>query len=146
MTDVALVLLKLARLREFVALARRRRPEEAAVLATDVDRRDALALALLVALSEAVDVAMHMATDEGWGVPDSQRAAFDVLERHRVIDASVARALTGIVHVRNRIVHGYASVDHEKLWAELPAGLHALEAYAAAVASWIGANAAPVAG
>lgn len=50
MTDVALVLLKLSRLRDYVVLARRRRPEEAAELATDVDRRDALALALLVAL------------------------------------------------------------------------------------------------
>ena len=39
--------------------------------------------------------------------------------------------------MRNRIAHGYASVDHERLWGELPDGLRALDAFAAAVAVWL---------
>ncbi len=136
MSDIALVLFKLARLREYLALARRRRPAAAEVLATDVDRRDALALALLVAVSEAVDVAMHVCTDEGWGVPDSQRAGFEMLAAHGVIPAELARTLAGVAQVRNRIAHGYASMDHERLWAELPSGLDALDAFVAAIAFW----------
>jgi uncharacterized protein YutE (UPF0331/DUF86 family) len=142
-SDVALVLFKLARLREYAALARRRRPATAEELVTDVDRRDALALALLVAVSEAVDVAMHVCTDEGWGVPDSQRAAFEMLASHSVIPGELARTLAGVAQVRNRIAHGYASMDHERLWSELPGGLDALDVFVAAVAAWCAPKAPP---
>jgi uncharacterized protein YutE (UPF0331/DUF86 family) len=39
--------------------------------------------------------------------------------------------------MRNRIAHGYASVDHQRLWRELPDGLRALEAFGAAVTAWL---------
>ncbi len=38
--------------------------------------------------------------------------------------------VTGVAGVRSRIAHGYASVDHARLWAELPAGLDALALFA----------------
>lgn len=40
--------------------------------------------------------------------------------------------------LRNRLAHGYGSVDVERLWQELPAGLDALDRFAAAIAAWIG--------
>jgi uncharacterized protein YutE (UPF0331/DUF86 family) len=36
--------------------------------------------------------------------------------------------------LRNRLAHGYASVDHERLWNELPQGLDALQRLVDAVA------------
>jgi len=42
-----------------------------------------------------------------------------------VIDDDLARRLGGISSLRNRVAHGYASVDFERLWRETPAG-HAL--------------------
>ena len=45
--------------------------------------------------------------------------------------------VTGVARVRNRIAHGYASVDHARLWAELPAGLDALALFAVRVAAWL---------
>ena len=137
MTDAPLVLHKLARLREYVALARRRRPPSAAEMESDVDRRDALALAVLVAVQEAVDVAYHIASDEGWGTPDSHASGFSTLAAHGVVTPALATELAGVARVRNRIAHGYASVDHERLWSELPRGLDALEELATAIARWL---------
>lgn len=137
MTDGPLVLHKLARLRQYMALARRRRPELATDLERDEDRRDALALALLVAIQEAIDVAYHVVTDEGWGVPDSHSTAFTLLGAHGVVSPELAKELGGIARVRNRIAHGYAGVDHARLWSELPRGLDALDEYATAMARWL---------
>ena len=137
MTDAPLVLHKLARLREYVALARRRRPATADEMGRDEDRRDALALAVLVAVQEAVDVAYHIASDEGWGTPDSHAASFAALAAHAVVTSEMATELAGITRVRNRIAHGYASTDHQRLWAELPRGLDVLEGFATAVARWL---------
>jgi len=133
-TDPLVVLHKLATLRDHIERARRRRPESADALAADIDLQDALALSLLVAIQEAVDIAFHIATDEGWGVPASYADGFVILARRGVIDRSLADELGRTVAVRNRIAHGYATVDISRIWAELPAGLDALDRFTGAVA------------
>lgn len=138
MTDVELVVRKLARLRDFVARAERRRPADAAALLADVDLADALCLAVLVATQEAVDIAMHIATTEGWALPDSQRDAFEKLATQSVIDPTLVARLAGVITVRNRIAHGYGTIDHERLWRDLPAGTEALRQFATAIAVWLG--------
>jgi hypothetical protein len=39
--------------------------------------------------------------------------------------------------MRNRIAHGSAAVDHERLWRERPNGPRAVETFAVAVAAWL---------
>lgn len=137
MTDAGLVLHKLQRLKAQAALTRQRRPTTADVLTHDLVLRDALALAFMIALQEAVDIAYHVVADEGWGVPDSHRAAFDTLAAHDVIAVRLANELSAATSMNNRIAHGYASADHARLWRELPDALQALEEFAAAVAAWL---------
>lgn len=138
MTDPVLVLRKLATLREHADRAPRRRPSSLEALEADVDRQDALAMSLLVAVQEAADIGFHIATDEAWGVPASYGDGFALLARHGVIENALADDLTRVIGVRQRIAHGDASVDLARLWTELPAGLDALDRYAAAIARFIG--------
>jgi uncharacterized protein YutE (UPF0331/DUF86 family) len=137
MTDTGLVLHKLQRLKAQVAITGARRPANAERLAQDLILRDALALAFMVALQEAIDIAYHVVADEGWGIPDSHRIAFETLAAHGVVPAALAGELSAAAGMRNRIAHGYASVDHERLWRELPDALRALDAFAAAIAGWL---------
>jgi uncharacterized protein YutE (UPF0331/DUF86 family) len=72
------------------------------------------------------------------GYPGRHRApndiAFDLLARNHVLTPEHARELAAVASVRNRIAHGYASFDPGRLWAELPAGLDALDRYVEAIA------------
>ena len=138
MTDHLIILKKLAMLREHAARVRRRRPVTRAAFEADVDVQDALALSFLVCVQEANDIAMHITADEGWGVPGSYAEAFDLLAKNAVVTQQHARELGGIAAVRNRIAHGYASVDPGRLWDELPAGLDALDRYVDAIARHVG--------
>jgi uncharacterized protein YutE (UPF0331/DUF86 family) len=106
-------------------------------LRSDVDRQDALAMSLFVAIQEATDIAFHIASDEGWGIPASYAESFEILARHGVIGVELADALARAVTVRNRIAHGYGTVDLDRIWAELPAGLDALDRYATAIARFL---------
>lgn len=142
MTDPGLVLHKLGVLRDHVERARRRRPASAELLRTDVDRQDALAMSVLVAIQEAIDVAFHIVADERWGVPSSYADGFELLARHAVIDPGLADQLARVVGVRHRIAHGYASIDADRLWSELPTGLDALDRYAWAIARFVGTQSA----
>ena len=137
MRNADLVARKLTILGEHVARLRRRRPVSAEAMLADVDLQDAISLSVLVVVQEATDIALHMISDEGWGAAASYREGFETLAAHRVIAPDLARQLGGAVAVRNRIAHGYASVDFERLWAELPAAIDAFESFAQAIAAWV---------
>jgi uncharacterized protein YutE (UPF0331/DUF86 family) len=136
-TDPLLILRKLSLLREHLSRVRRRRPSTMEAFRHDVDLQDALAMSLLVATQEAVDIAMHIGADEGWGLPGSHAEAFELLARNGFIPPEHARELGRIAALRNRIAHGYASVDLDRLWAEIPAGLDSLDRFAEAVADHV---------
>lgn len=138
LTNRVLILKKLALLRERVAEARQRRPSSAEALQADAVLRDALALSVLVAVQEAIDLAFHIDTDEAWGVPGTYAEGFDLLAKHNVIDVELARKMTGAAGLRNRIAHAYAALDVDRLWRELPDGLDALDRFAVCLAQFIG--------
>lgn len=137
MTDPAIVLRKLSALREHTARMRRRRPEHPEQLRDDVDLQDALSMSLLVCVRTALDIALHVAADEGLGVPATYAEGFRFLANHGTIDAETARRLAGMAALRNRIAHGYASVDFERVWGELPAGIVAFDAFAGAITRYL---------
>lgn len=139
MTDIELVLRKLATLQDHLQRARRRRPETIEALVADQDQQDALSMSLLVAIQEALDIAFHIAADEGWGIPGSYAESFEILARNGVLDAELARGMASAAGLRNRIAHGYATLDLPRLWAELPHGLELLDRYAQALATFLGA-------
>jgi uncharacterized protein YutE (UPF0331/DUF86 family) len=93
-----------------------------------------VSLSILVATQEALDVAFHVAADAGFGAPASNAEAFALLARHGVLPEDLARALVGVATVRNRIVHGYTTLDLDRFWREVPAGLDALERFTEAIA------------
>lgn len=134
MTDAELVVRKLAFLREHLTRMRDRRTDDIESLRRDAVLRDALALSVLVVVQEAIDIAFHICSDEGWGVPATYREAFELLAQHDVIDGTLAASLAGATHLRNRIAQGYASIDVDRLWSDVPTGVAAFESFAAAIA------------
>jgi uncharacterized protein YutE (UPF0331/DUF86 family) len=140
MTDTELVLRKLATLQDHLQRARRRRPATIDALIADQDLQDALSMSLLVAIQEALDIAFHIAADEGWGIPGSYAESFDILARNGVLDGELAQAMASAAGLRNRIAHGYATLDLPRLWAELPSGFSVLERYAQALATFLGST------
>jgi uncharacterized protein YutE (UPF0331/DUF86 family) len=137
-TDLTLILRKLATLREHLERLRRRRPATPEALRDDVDLQDAIAMSLLVCVQTALDVAVHHAADAGLGLPGTYAESFRLLGEHGVISASTADAMARMAVLRNRIAHGYSSVDLARIWTELPGGLQAFDEFAAGVAGRLG--------
>jgi uncharacterized protein YutE (UPF0331/DUF86 family) len=136
-TNVALVARKLAVLEEHLRRLRERRPTDVTTFTADPLLQDAIAMSVLVVVQEAMDIALHIAADEGWEIAATYRDAFAVLERHGVITAPLAKVLGGSAQLRNRIAHGYASLDAARLWTELPEGVASFGAFAATVSSFL---------
>jgi uncharacterized protein YutE (UPF0331/DUF86 family) len=137
-TDRDVILRKLTSLRDHAGRVRRRRPAEVETFRDDVDRQDATSMSLLVAVQNALDIALHLVSDEGWGVPASYAESFELLREHQVVDARLSQELINLATLRNRLAHGYGTVDVDRLWRELPDGLSALDAFASAIAAHLG--------
>jgi uncharacterized protein YutE (UPF0331/DUF86 family) len=54
-----------------------------------------------------------------------------------VFRGELARARCGSPQLRNRIAHGYATLDAERLWNELPEGVASFAAFSAAVGAFL---------
>ena len=137
MTNVPLVVRKLSVMQEHLRRLRERRPAELSTFKADTLLQDAVAMSVLVVVQEAMDIALHIASDEGWELAATYRDAFVVLERHGVLSTTLATSLGGAAQLRNRIAHGYATMDAERLWAELPRGIASFDEFAAAVSAFL---------
>lgn len=104
----------------------------------DVKGRDLATFYVFLAIQETVDVGAHWIADAGWTPPDDTASVFDVLADRAVIDRPLADALRAATGLGNRIAHGYASLDHQRLHAESRDGLQALRRFFAAVAAAAG--------
>lgn len=147
MSDPAILLRKLATLREHTARLKRRRPPGPDALRDDIDLQDAIAMSLCVSVQSALEVALrvalhgalhgalHVAAEQGAGVPATYADGFRMLADLGWIDGDTARRLAGMAALRNRIAHGYATVDHERIWSELPVRVAALDELATVVAA-----------
>jgi uncharacterized protein YutE (UPF0331/DUF86 family) len=133
-TNVALVTRKLTVLLDHLQRLRERRPASLELFTADNLLQDAVALSVLVIVQESIDISFHICSDEGWELAKTYREIFAVLERHGLIDSELRESLAAAAQLRNRIAHGYASLDAARLWLELPGGIAAFSAFAQRVA------------
>ncbi len=103
-------------------------------LLPDEPARDLGCFYLFLAIQECIDIAAHWVADEDWGAPEDVGGVFDVLRDQGVIDADLAQGMRGATGLRNRIAHGYGSLDPARVWAEYRPGSKHLRAYLAAIA------------
>ena len=111
MTDADVVLAKVATLERCRArIAEIRSPARQPHL-LPVDVEDLLAVSLQRAAQAAIDLAMHVVSSEGYGVPAELGEGFTLPAKHGLIDDDPAGRLRRMVGFRNIAVHQYRTLD-----------------------------------
>jgi uncharacterized protein YutE (UPF0331/DUF86 family) len=105
---------------------------------SDVKSRDLATFYLFLAIQECIDLAAHWVADAGWDVPDDAASIFELLSDHGEVDSDLTTVLRGAVGLRNRIAHGYASVDHGRVLTEYRRGVEALRQFLSLAAAEAG--------
>ncbi len=104
----------------------------------DEPARDLACFYLFLTIQESIDIAAHWVADADWGTPDDVGGVFDVLRDKGLIDPELAQGMRGVTGLRNRIAHGYGSLDPDRIWAEYRPGSKILRRFLAAVAEAAG--------
>lgn len=136
MVVLDLVREKLRRIRGTQDALRGVMPDGAAGLEKDRDRLDLVAFRVYLLMQEAIDLASHVISDQGWGPAPSLREHFVILIEHQVIPAELGTRLAAGIKVRNLIGHAYVDIDPAKMYEAAQEVLLLVEPYCAAVLAY----------
>ncbi|ADQ05584.1 protein of unknown function DUF86 [Caldicellulosiruptor owensensis OL] len=78
-------------------------------------KQDSIILNLQRAIEAAIDIAIHLCAVFKFGVPQSSREAFDLLEEKNIVSKELAKRLKAMVGFRNIVVHDYQAINLEIL-------------------------------
>lgn len=107
-------------------------------LAKDVKSRDLAAFYLFLAIQECIDLAAHWVADEKIPPPQDAASTFDTLASRDLITVESAELMRAATGLRNRIGHGYAELDEERLHEEANEGVAGIREFLVAVAEAAG--------
>jgi uncharacterized protein YutE (UPF0331/DUF86 family) len=129
MVDRHLLLGKLAAIRDRLERIAARLPASPDEFRANRDAQEVVSFNLFLAFQEALDLAAHVIADARWSLPASARQHFDILRDNGVLTGETADAMARCAGLRNLIAHAYGGLDLARLYAELPAGRAALDAF-----------------
>lgn len=76
-----------------------------------LDVQEIVVLNLQRAIQATLDLAAHHLSSKDWGLPDSLKQNFTILEQHGVLDKDLADRLRAMIGFRNIAVHEYQALD-----------------------------------
>jgi len=82
----------------------------------DLDRQDLISFNLHLAIENCIDLAAHIISEEGLGVPGSASEMFYLLEENNYLSPKLTEKMVKAVGLRNLIVHEYVKIDLKRLF------------------------------
>lgn len=108
------------------------------VFKKDTNIQDILLFNLTQAIQNCIDIAAHIVSDEGWGVPGTQSEMFDILAGKGVISIEHAERFVAVVGFRNRVIHEYEKLNLDIVYKAWQERIRDIEEFAFAVVERFG--------
>jgi uncharacterized protein YutE (UPF0331/DUF86 family) len=109
--DTTIIHEKLESLRRCLERIRQKRPDNAQLLAIDLDAQDIVSINLTRAVQLCVDIASHVLADTDQPPPDTMGQSFDRLADADLISEALAERMKAAVGFRNIATHSYREID-----------------------------------
>ena len=100
---------------------------------SDVDRQEVISFNLHLVIENCIDIAAHIISEEGYGMPGSASDMFYLLEENSFVDRKLTEKMVKAVGLRNLIVHEYAKVDLGRLYQIVQKDIGDIKDFLAAV-------------
>ena len=134
MVDRHVVLARLGKIRQYVALLRKIR----GLANESVFVKDPLVYGnaeryLQLAIQAVLDIANHIVADMNLSLPGDNKELFELLAEHKVLSTRLAKRLTPMAGFRNILVHEYLEIDRHRVYRALKDDLGDFEQFIKAV-------------
>lgn len=133
MVDRDLILLKASAVNKHLNRVREKRLTDFQAFMTDLDRQESILFNLQMAIQNCIDMAAHIISEEGFGLPGSTNDMFYLLEENGYIDYGLTEKMVKAVGFRNLIVHEYGKIELKQVWEIAHKDIEDLNAYLKAI-------------
>jgi uncharacterized protein YutE (UPF0331/DUF86 family) len=116
MVDAEIILAKASACNKHLRRVEQKVDSGIAQFLIDADLQDVVLFNIQMAIQNCLDMAAHIVSDQGLGVPGSSNEMFYMLEEHHIIPRNIAEKMIKATGFRNLIAHEYARLDLETVF------------------------------
>ena len=138
MVDSDLILAKAGSVRSYLNRVSEKRNVDLDSFLKDIDRQESILFNIQMAVQNCIDIAAHIISEEGFGVPGSTTEMFYVLEKNGYLDSSLTQKMVKAVGFRNLIVHEYGKIELEQVYEIAQSDINDLNEYLKAIIKKLG--------
>ena len=138
MVDSNLVLAKAGSVKKHLNRIFEKRKVDLDRFLNDIDIQESILFNVQMAVQNCIDIAAHIISEEGLGVPGSTTEMFFALQNHGYLDQNLTMAMVRAVGFRNLIVHEYGKIELEQVYEIAHNDIGDLNAYLKAIIKKLG--------
>jgi len=129
LVDRNLILAKVSSINSYLKRVKEKSNTELNTFLKDLDRQESILFNLQMAIQNCIDIAAHIISDEGLGVPGSTNEMFYLLEENGYLDTELTEKMIAAIGFRNLIVHEYGKVDLKQVFEVAQKDIQDLKEY-----------------
>jgi uncharacterized protein YutE (UPF0331/DUF86 family) len=107
----------------------------------DIDRQEIISFNLHLAIENCTDLAAHIISAEGLGVPGNASEMFYLLEENGFLNQELTEKMIKAVGLRDLIVHEYSKIDLKRLFAIIQKDIKDIDEFVAVLFTKLGVSA-----
>lgn len=116
MVDNDLILAKASSVKRHLRRIEEKRNIDLKTFLKDIDRQESILFNLQMAIQKCIDIAAHIISDEGLGVPASTNEMFYLLEENGYLHGDITEKMVKSLGFRNLIVHEYDKIELDQVF------------------------------
>ena len=116
MVDTELILAKAGSVKRHLNRVFEKRNTDLRTFLKNIDIQESVLFNIQMAIQNCIDIAAHIISDEGFGVPGSTNEMFYLLEENGYLDNEITEKMVKAVGLRNLVVHEYSKIDLERIF------------------------------
>ncbi len=133
MVDRDLILAKASSVKRHLSRVEEKLDTDFQAFLNDIDRQESMLFNLQMAIQNCIDIAAHIISEEGYGVPGSTGEMFSLLGEKRILDGDITGKMVKAVGFRNLIVHEYGGIELKQVFDVAQNDIKDLNEYLASI-------------
>ena len=116
MVDIDLIMAKSGSVTKYLNRIKLKSNTDLQTFLDDLDRQESILFNMQMAIQNCIDIASHIISDEGFGVPGSTNEMFYLLEDNGFLSNPLTEKMVKAVGFRNLMVHEYGKIDMDEVF------------------------------
>lgn len=116
MVDRDLIVAKAGLVKKHINRIQQKSGKDIKSFIVDQDLQDIVSFNLHTAIQNCIDIAAHIISEKGLGVPGSVSEMFYTLEENGFLSAEMTEKMIKAVGLRNLLVHEYGKIDLKRVF------------------------------